>query len=751
MERTDTPHLRVQASSDRALLADPKLLITVGLGLLTIIAIAFVIGFNLWYGSRVYPGVKVLGIDLGGKSVNQATVLIRDRMARNLAEPIVLRYGKATYNVPAPKLGLNVNARATARRAYEYGRSGGLLHSIGARLQAWRGGYQIPIVLSLDNSKATGVVSRFATMVNRPVRDASIRLTGSGPVLVHAQTGVSLNVTTTTRNLRASLNALYQNGKPVSLIITEHKPQVTDAQLSDDLKRISSAWNSPVTVTSGGRSWSLSLDQVHDMLGVRSTGSGYFAYLDSRKLRDWVQQIAVEIVTEPRNASVDTSVPMGKVIPDVSGVTLLVDESLSAVANSVQAPGKPVALKTSTIPAEIRAQDLQPAVEKAHTLAGQPVMLTLEDKSWAISSSTLTDWLRWEGTGKSINPYLDPNSIRAWVQQLATEANQKARDAYLTAWNGDTYLGEISLVPSRQEIVVDTNATSDELSKLTSSVDQHTGNVVARITDPAVTTNDLEGPLAEARKLTGSRLYLNIAGARWWLDPANLVKASHWTDNQGARTRVWLDEGELVSQIEQFLPSTYDGWQVDYQATAANALTALDKGDHSVDVMVVANGSQPAPAATHKADLYMWNGQYPDKWIDINLSQESMTAYAGDKPVRTSLVTTGNYVYPDRRTPTGLYHIMTKLSPYEFVSPWPKSSPYYYPPSKSTYAMRFRDGGYYIHDAPWRSQFGPGTNMDYGTPGSDRTGSHGCVNTPPDMMKWLWSWAPDGTPVVIHY
>lgn len=142
---------------------------------------------------------------------------------------------------------------------------------------------------------------------------------------------------------------------------------------------------------------------------------------------------------------------------------------------------------------------------------------------------------------------------------------------------------------------------------------------------------------------------------------------------------------------------------------------------------------------------------YGSKWIDINLSNETMSAYLGNHLVASTYVTTGNYRYVDRRTPTGTYHVMWKERNHVFYSPWPPGSLYYYAPSYSNYDLYFRYGGYYIHDAPWRWNFGPGSNMSYGSPGGPYTGSHGCVNTPYSFMKWMYYWANVGTPVVIHY
>lgn len=133
------------------------------------------------------------------------------------------------------------------------------------------------------------------------------------------------------------------------------------------------------------------------------------------------------------------------------------------------------------------------------------------------------------------------------------------------------------------------------------------------------------------------------------------------------------------------------------------------------------------------------------KKIIVSLSRESLYAYDGDRLALQTLVTTGNPALP---TPTGTFTVMAKYHPFQFISPWPQGSPYWYPPSLAQYAMLFRDGGYFLHDAPWRSAFGPGTN-GAGQPGTNYGGTHGCVNIPPGAMLFLWNWTPPGTTVMV--
>jgi len=128
------------------------------------------------------------------------------------------------------------------------------------------------------------------------------------------------------------------------------------------------------------------------------------------------------------------------------------------------------------------------------------------------------------------------------------------------------------------------------------------------------------------------------------------------------------------------------------------------------------------------------------KLILISLSRQVLTAYQDGTPVLTTYVATGRPALP---TPPGVYHIFAKYSPYKMISPWAYGSPYWYPPSWTNWAMEFAGGGYFIHDAPWRSWYGPGSNIYNGT--------HGCVNVPYSPMSFLWGWTPMGTTVVVQY
>lgn len=119
------------------------------------------------------------------------------------------------------------------------------------------------------------------------------------------------------------------------------------------------------------------------------------------------------------------------------------------------------------------------------------------------------------------------------------------------------------------------------------------------------------------------------------------------------------------------------------------------------------------------------------KWIEVNLSTQTLVAHEGDRAVMTTLISSGLY-YP---TPTGTYYIERKLV-YDRMTGGTRGYDYYDLPDVP-YVMYFVDG-YSLHGTYWHNNFGYPM-------------SHGCVNMPTPKAEWTFGWAPYGTPVVIHY
>lgn len=129
------------------------------------------------------------------------------------------------------------------------------------------------------------------------------------------------------------------------------------------------------------------------------------------------------------------------------------------------------------------------------------------------------------------------------------------------------------------------------------------------------------------------------------------------------------------------------------------------------------------------------------RWIEVNLSTQTLIAYEGDTPVRTIYVSTGK---PGWETPTGTFYIWKRVADETMDS--------------ETYGVPHdAPGGYYVHDVYYTQYFddsGDALHANWWSPvdafGNYPT-SHGCVGMTTSRAAWLWNWATYGTEVWIHY
>ena len=148
-------------------------------------------------------------------------------------------------------------------------------------------------------------------------------------------------------------------------------------------------------------------------------------------------------------------------------------------------------------------------------------------------------------------------------------------------------------------------------------------------------------------------------------------------------------------------------------------------GTMTMEIVTDDSISQSIPSLEEQA-------QYPaegngERWIDVNLSEQSVYAYEGDVVVNSFVVSTGVAQTP---TVTGKYKIYVKVPVQDMSGP-----------------------GYYLRDVPWVMFFydeygfhGTYWHNNFGTPMS-----RGCVNLTIDDAAWLFNWASVGTVVNVHY
>ncbi|MDD9968616.1 MAG: L,D-transpeptidase [Myxococcales bacterium] len=120
-----------------------------------------------------------------------------------------------------------------------------------------------------------------------------------------------------------------------------------------------------------------------------------------------------------------------------------------------------------------------------------------------------------------------------------------------------------------------------------------------------------------------------------------------------------------------------------------------------------------------------------ERWIHVNLSQQTLVAYSGAEAVYATLVSSGKEGYD---TPTGEFRVLHKYISTTMKGPDPDAGYYYIEEVPWT---QYYSGSFALHGAFWHNDFG-------------RVRSHGCTNLAPTDARWLYYFTKPHVPPRWH-
>lgn len=217
------------------------------------------------------------------------------------------------------------------------------------------------------------------------------------------------------------------------------------------------------------------------------------------------------------------------------------------------------------------------------------------------------------------------------------------------------------------------------------------------------------------------------------------TKVTEWVNDKAGSLKVDARNGvrniSSTGAVLKVTTEARDGVEVTDAAQVAEALAA-SLTDGSAYTGKFTTKVTPATWTERKVAAGAENLAYPaaegEKWIDVNLSNHTMTAYEGGTAVIGPVaMVDGASATP---TATGTYKVYMKYAK-QTMRGENADGTNYESPDVPWVSYWYR--GYALHGAPWRDSFG-------------YTGSHGCVNLPVDIAKRVYDFAPVGTTVVSH-
>lgn len=247
----------------------------------------------------------------------------------------------------------------------------------------------------------------------------------------------------------------------------------------------------------------------------------------------------------------------------------------------------------------------------------------------------------------------------------------------------------------------------------------------------AIATGDVDGDGKD--ELLVARFGVSVPSVRA-IDAADGRTKSEWTFGDSRVTAVSVAFGAVTAVGAREIAVSYSRVGVARVSIIAGGKIVKDVqvgketsvigvgvigGGRSMVVTPVVNGRDPRPELA--------------QFIEVDVSEQRLRAYASGKLVKTFLVATGTKKTP---TPIGDFSILEKPFKVNYKWSYGAGNPENYDLGWVNWNLRFSPH-IYIHYAPWRKVFGV-------------RGSHGCVNVSKVDAQWIYAWADVGTTVSVQ-
>ncbi|RPI54753.1 MAG: hypothetical protein EHM56_05920, partial [Chloroflexi bacterium] len=170
---------------------------------IVVAGVATVLFLELWLADRILPGIYAWDVDIGGLSREEAA----ERLAGSFHYPpdrhLTLRYGDQAWPVDPADLGASLDVKATVDSAMLVGHSGNLSTRLREQLAVLLQSRLVMPVFAFQPGAADMFLSQFGREINRPLRNATLRLgDGLQVEVVPGQSGQEMDVQATSQALQ---------------------------------------------------------------------------------------------------------------------------------------------------------------------------------------------------------------------------------------------------------------------------------------------------------------------------------------------------------------------------------------------------------------------------------------------------------------------------------------------------------------------------------------------------------------------
>ncbi len=315
-----------------------------GFFLVLILSLAM-IGVQFIYAGRIFPGVQVGQVNIGGMSTNQALLQLGNLITYPQTGKIIFQYQTKLWEVTPEQLGISLDPGSTLQDAYQIGRSGPPDRWIGDMIGVWNSHNLVSPVYIFNQNIAYAYLQKIVDQIDQPVREANLKVQGSEIIAEPGQIGILLDIPANIASITNTIRS--QRDGVIPLVVKETAPEMLDAsQYAVSARTIlanSMTLTAPGDSSSPGGSWVFTPQEIASMLVFdrikNLEGAGFDVRLNENILRSLLASLSPSLdhsSENPRFSFNDETRQLELINAGVTGRSLDIEKNITLIQEKIK-------------------------------------------------------------------------------------------------------------------------------------------------------------------------------------------------------------------------------------------------------------------------------------------------------------------------------------------------------------------------------------------------------------------------------
>ena len=213
----------------------------IAIALVALVTMGLLLAVGVWayddaQKDQIAAGVKIGGVDVGGRSADAARKVIKREVVAPLKQPVVVTYDGKSYTLSADQLHAKADVDGMVQEAIDRSRQGTILDRVSRYASGGDVNADLKTRVSYDKKAVKDFVNQLAGEIDQEAVDASVVPNGSRLAKEAGQAGRAVDKAQMTDEINAAAQSPGRD-QPVPAVVKTTKPEVTTKDLPEAFPR----------------------------------------------------------------------------------------------------------------------------------------------------------------------------------------------------------------------------------------------------------------------------------------------------------------------------------------------------------------------------------------------------------------------------------------------------------------------------------------------------------------------------------